>query len=551
MSAAQAAVGILMEHMIWSSFADEIQAAARAHGATEWYRRYTTVLGQRFEADGIMHGVRVWRRWLRWRGEQATPPQDHPASPLPLVMATWLDDEAARGPTVQRSLMAGMKWLQAHLGLKALPLASPLLTHFSMPIQRPVEKQAEELPLRTWVHLLDLAERAKGVVALMAGIVLYITATCLRFRHAQRHRFVVERCSREILVGEVARGKVRRGAAFMVAGPTHIGDRGPVFWSMFEELAGTGGRMAAYLVPDVVNPRGEPLGPRSELVDRPMAYNRFMGMIRALAMAPPLAMSMEDARRITSYSLRRKLPTVADRLGLPLGKRAELGDWKDVVAVGAMQRRPAPEPMAVRYSAARLVSSARTRAQCMHAMCIVAEQDTGREDELTRTLSIKITSNTLNTQTTSDTPLTMKDKGGRGRELASATDALAGPGSATDALVGPGSVKRQKTRENEQESKGEKEDSNSSGDEEERASSCSAPTSESSGREGGLHWLLPKGVKTRIHRASGLLDDAASAIPRCRVTSGGAFTWGYEEGHSMGSALDAGRKFCRRCFPEV
>ena len=108
-----------------------------------------------------------------------------------------------------------------------------------------------------------------------------------------------------------------------------------------------------------------------------------------------------------------------------------------------------------------------------------------------------------------------------------------------------------RTRENEQESKGEKEDSNSSGDEEERASSCSAPTSESSGREGGLHWLLPKGVKTRIHRASGLLDDAASAIPRCRVTSGGAFTWGYEEGHSMGSALDAGRKFCRRCFPEV
>ena len=72
-------------------------------------------------------------------------------------------------------------------------------------------------------------------------------------------------------------------------------------------------------------------------------------------------MGMEDARRITSYSLRKELPTEADRLDLPQVERAELGDWKDVVAVGAMQSWPTPEPMAVRYSAARLVSAAHTK----------------------------------------------------------------------------------------------------------------------------------------------------------------------------------------------
>ena len=63
---------------------------------------------------------------------------------------------------------------------------------------------------------------------------------------------------------------------------------------------------------------------RSDLVDQPMAYNRFMGAIRTHATAPPLAMSMEDARRTTSYSIRRKLLLGADRLGLPQGKQAEL-----------------------------------------------------------------------------------------------------------------------------------------------------------------------------------------------------------------------------------
>ena len=99
-----------------------------------------------------------------------------------------------------------------------------------------------------------------------------------------------------------------------------------------------------------------------------MSYYRFMGTLRALARAPPLSLGEEAARELTSYSLRRKLPTVADRLRLPQERRAELGDWKDEVDLGSSGAKPAREPMAVWYSDARLRSAAETRLLCVWAV---------------------------------------------------------------------------------------------------------------------------------------------------------------------------------------
>ena len=131
-----------------------------------------------------MSPVRAWRRWLRWRAAQTPQPTDPQASPLAINLATWLEDEVARGPTVQRGLIAGLKWLHSHLGLERLPLQSPLLVALAAPVERPVERRAEELPLRVWAHFGELARRADGVVALLAQLVLYVTVTTLRFGHA-------------------------------------------------------------------------------------------------------------------------------------------------------------------------------------------------------------------------------------------------------------------------------------------------------------------------------------------------------------------------------
>ena len=160
---------------------------------------------------------------------------------------------------------------------------------------------------------------------------------------------------------------MRRRAAFLVAAPTCISPGDAVFRRMYEHLEREL-RDCNFLVPDVETRRGHSLSDKSQLVKQPMSYHKFMGVLRALAMAPPLSLNPEDARKLTSYSLRRKLPSVADRLRLPLERRAELGDWKDEVSLGGPGPGPVREPMAVRYSDARLHSSVETRMVCVMAL---------------------------------------------------------------------------------------------------------------------------------------------------------------------------------------
>ena len=77
-------------------------------------------------------------------------------------------------------------------------------------------------------------------------------------------------------------------------------------------------------------------------------------------------MRPEDAMRVSTYSLRRFFPTVADRLRIPVYRRHDLGDWCDTPLDGAVPVRHAP--MAVRYSDARLESSADSRRVCHLAL---------------------------------------------------------------------------------------------------------------------------------------------------------------------------------------
>ena len=84
--------------------------------------------------------------------------------------------------------------------------------------------------------------------------------------------------------------------------------------------------------------------------------------------APPLQLTQQEAQRVTSYSSRRKRPSVAGRAEMSLEQRAQLGDWRDPVRSGKGSARQGHEPMAVRYSAARLDRSDQTRLFCLALM---------------------------------------------------------------------------------------------------------------------------------------------------------------------------------------
>ena len=99
-----------------------------------------------------------------------------------------------------------------------------------------------------------------------------------------------------------------------------------------------------------------------------MGYTKLTGCLRSMARRPPLELPLEEARTITTYSLRRKMASLADRLSFPLERKAELGGWRDRIPDGRGGFCALKEPMAVRYSAARLETSAGTRRLCLQAM---------------------------------------------------------------------------------------------------------------------------------------------------------------------------------------
>ena len=113
-----------------------------------------------------------------------------------------------------------------------------------------------------------------------------------------------------------------------------------------------------------------------------MGYSKFMGVMRGIAMMPPLSVTPEQAKDITTYSLRRKLASVADRLGMPIERRAELGDWRDPILGADGRKSQVKEPMCVRYSDARLETSACTRRTCLMAIAKVAGKQGAADEDL-------------------------------------------------------------------------------------------------------------------------------------------------------------------------
>ena len=60
--AADCALEVLRVNVHSSALYPEIQQAQAAGRAEEWYAKYRDVLSKRFEAQGMMHAVRTWRR---------------------------------------------------------------------------------------------------------------------------------------------------------------------------------------------------------------------------------------------------------------------------------------------------------------------------------------------------------------------------------------------------------------------------------------------------------------------------------------------------------
>ena len=110
------------------------------------------------------------------------------AEPSAIAFATWLSDVTLRGPTAARGVLAGLKWVRAHLGVAGLPLDSPPMHGFSAAQESVAPRQAAVLPLKVWAHVCLIASQSTGTLRLMVSLILYVATLSLRLKHARRHR---------------------------------------------------------------------------------------------------------------------------------------------------------------------------------------------------------------------------------------------------------------------------------------------------------------------------------------------------------------------------
>ncbi|CAK0797313.1 unnamed protein product, partial [Prorocentrum cordatum] len=493
------------------------RAEASESGTDRWLAHYERVMATSFEAAGMCHAARTWERWVKWGRNHECLGAIVFAGPTALEVALWLSDVAGGGPTAVRGVLVALRWLQANLGFNGLPLDSPLLRGTTEQHPERVLRQAVELPFKVWVQYVHLASKGKGAIQLMARLILYVATISLRFKHAQRHSFQHQLCSSRTLVGRVSKGKVLRGAAFYVAGPTYAAPGWRAFGEMYAVL---NKRIpdATYLIPDLVLPTGCAVDELADFIERPMGYAEFTGCLRSLAMRPPLQLARSEVRSITTYSLRRKLASIADRIQLPLERRAELGDWRDRVADGQGGWKATREPMCVRYSAARLETSAMSRRVCLHALheahCAGATDDEqlrhqANHDELYRqALGIHwgegaqraVFGDAEHPQPREDLHVVEEpEQAGGSGSSSNSDDTSAGSSSSCAELLDPVEVR----------------------------------------------WLLPGNKNSKLHLARDDGFDESACVPACRQSP---FKWGCEVGVGLDVAGRTGRSWSPRCL---
>ena len=367
------------------------------------------------------------------------------------------------------------------------------------------------MPLHAFTQLRLLATGA-GSAAFFAQAVLYILTTSLRFRHTQRHAFEHDKATERTILGMIWKGKTKGRHAFWVSCPTHVAPGQPTFENFRREHSQIcpGAR---FLVPDIEIGKDGAFGP---IVPKPMSYVKFTRCLRSLLIGPPANLTATEALQVTSYSLRRKLASVADRLGLSIQRRSELGDWKqDVIEDGARVRRAA-EPMAVRYSAARLETTASTRRLCLYVLDVVSQQQ-NEEDAATRALRHGVAD--------AERSIDSDDWGIHGKTQISqeqpSTDRPANVASSSSSSSSASSSTSGRSR---------------------ASSSASSPSSTTST---GISWIVSKTRRTRIHLTKHPRTEQDQ--PSCGRPPLGACL----RGRGLRQSQETGREWCSDCFRQL
>ena len=222
----------------------------------------------------------------------------------------------------------GLLWLQKHVGLP-FPLQDPFIAAWNRVESGHSSQQASPLRISALFCLCRLASQNSSKLAAFCGFTLLPLVACLRFAHLQRsHSLLVQG---PFLQGTCFKGKARR-----------MGSRPPFSWACPVDILGFRGVFRAalqvhskllkikpearFVIPDIdLGPDG--ISDASSWFPRKMSRAKFVRILQSVLRRAGLGNQYVSS--VSTYSLRRFLPSLADVCRCPEHLALHLGNWSE------------------------------------------------------------------------------------------------------------------------------------------------------------------------------------------------------------------------------
>ena len=343
------------------------QAALEDPAALQKLKDTTMAGASRLSVQRLGALASALRRWLKFCEAKGIPAR----GPSPLLLAEFLREVSAGGPTAASSMHASLKWFSATFGA-TFPVDHWANRHFKFHAIHHTGRQAPELEPWEFINLLVLLKRSHGTHRVLVAQLLMAALGCIRFEHLQRSQFVT--AHGPSMEFKCSQGKARRKGArpgYNWGLPHATLDGQGVTQTLLDFYGNEFPTTSEFLLPAVALSPDEfwELTEHSAfVVNRAMSRARFLELFRGALFQ--VGVELSNAQTAGFNKLRRFLPTIANILELPDLDLQAVGNWTEIPAGGgrdpAARKGRAVLHMGVHYAGSRVLRSLQVKQHCVN-----------------------------------------------------------------------------------------------------------------------------------------------------------------------------------------